>query len=85
MTPYEVIWEPDAEHLLTDLWIDSVDRNSITADQAEVDQLLARDPFQHGRLVSEGLYGIRVGSLFVNFTVAVDARIVNVTWVRLCR
>ena len=85
MTPYEVTWEPDAGHMLADLWMDSSDRNSMTANQAEVDRLLARDPFQHGRHVAEGLYGIRVGSLFVNFTVEVDARIVNVTWVRLCR
>ena len=55
---------------------------TITTDQAEIDRLLSRDPFQHGRLLSEGLYRILVGSLLVNFTVAVDSRIVNVTWVR---
>jgi hypothetical protein len=85
MTPYRVIWEADAESLLADLWLDSVDRNSITSMQAQVDRLLARDLFQHGRLLSEGLYRIHVGCLLVNFTVEVDARIVNVTWVRLCR
>ena len=83
MTPYQVLWEPDAERMLADLWLDSADRNSITTAQAEIDRLLSRDPFQQGRLLSEGLYRIQAGSLLVNFTVAVDARIVNVTWVRM--
>ena len=82
MTPYRVIWEPDAESMLADLWLDAADRNSVTSAQADVDRLLARDPYFHGQLLSEGLYRLRVGGLIVNFTIAVDARLVQVTWVR---
>ena len=82
MTPYQVIGGADAESMLADLWIESSDPNSVTIGQAEADRLLSRDPFQYGKHVSEGLYRIRVGSLLINFTLAVDARIVNVTWVR---
>jgi hypothetical protein len=84
MSPYQVEWDAVALKQLARIWLASLEPGTITADQAEVDRLLARDPFQHGWHVSEGLHGIRVGSLFVNFTVEVDARIVNVTWVRLC-
>jgi mRNA-degrading endonuclease RelE of RelBE toxin-antitoxin system len=82
MTPYRVIWEPDAESMLADLWLDAADRNSITSAQVEVHRLLARDPYLHGRLLSEGLYRLRVGGLIVNFTVVLDARLVQITWVR---
>ena len=82
MTPYLMVWEPVAESMLADVWMDSANPNSVTVDQAESDRLLSLDPFQHGRLLSEGLYRIQVGSLLINFEVAVDARIVIVTWVR---
>ena len=50
MTPYQVLWEPDAELMLADLWMDSADRNSITIAQAEADRLLSRDPSATGSM-----------------------------------
>ena len=82
MSPYQVDWDAVAEAQLARIWMAALEPATITSDQAEVDRLLSRDPFQHGRHLSEGLYRIQVGSLLINFTVSVDARLVNVTWVR---
>ena len=82
MRLYQVEWDAVAVVQLARIWMAAVQPATITSDQAEVDRLLSRDPFQHGRHLSEGLYRIQVGSLLINFTVAADARIVNVTWVR---
>ena len=82
MTPYQVIWEPDAEYMLADIWLGSADRNSITTAQAEADRLLSRDPFQFAKHLSEGLYRLEVSCLVLNFTIDFNAPIVQVTWVR---
>ena len=81
MTPYQVIWEPDAEQMLADIWLDSADPNSITTALAEADRFLSHDPFQLPQHLSEGLYRIDVPPLVLTFTIEEHARIAKVTWV----
>lgn len=45
---YSVVWLPDAEQELADLWLNSSDRGAITKAAAVLDQLLERDPAQEG-------------------------------------
>lgn len=45
---YSVIWLPDAEQELADLWLNSTDRGALTNAAAVLDQLLERDPANEG-------------------------------------
>jgi hypothetical protein len=79
---WTVEWDPPAEDELTRLWLRAPDRNAVTAAQAQIDQLLARDPLSNGRHISEGLFRIDVPPLTVNYTIDQTNRRVEVTWVR---
>jgi hypothetical protein len=82
MSPFEVEWEPAAEDELARLWLRSADPQAITKAQAQADQLLARDPIQYGRHLSEGLYAIDLPPLVLTYTIDSAKRLVEVTWVR---
>jgi plasmid stabilization system protein ParE len=45
---YNVIWLPDAERELTDLWLHSPDRGIVTKAAAVIDRLLERNPEYEG-------------------------------------
>lgn len=82
MTPYTVEWRPEAENELARIWLRYVAaRGAITAAQARLDQLLARDPLGSGRHRSEGLYRIDVPPLCCTYTVDAKQHRVEVTWV----
>ena len=45
---YNVIWTPDAEELLANLWLGSIDRNFLTWAIDHLEVLLARNPLGAG-------------------------------------
>jgi hypothetical protein len=62
---YRVIWQPRAESMLAELWLESADRNELTAAAHRADARLNRDPVGAGesrdgaeRLLFEGPLGV---------------------------
>jgi hypothetical protein len=82
MNPFRVEWEPAAEDELARIWLRASDPLSVTAAQAQADQLLSRDPVKYGRHLSEGLYCLDVPPLVLTYTIDPTKRLVEVTWVR---
>ena len=68
MTPYTVDWTTNAENALTLIWMQTFDPD-VTAAQAQIDQLLARDPLGHGKLLHEGLYRLITHPLTVFYSI----------------
>lgn len=76
--PYDVDWMPPAERDLANLWLRAGDRAAVTGAQHKIDAILAADPFR-GRLLSEGLYVLRVPPLTVYYEILEKEQIVKVT------
>lgn len=53
---YMVIWLPDAQDQLAELWMNATDRNAVTQATHQIDQILAQDPSMAG----EDFYGDRL-------------------------
>ena len=83
MTRYTVVWEQSALDELTDLWLESPDRNAVTAAAHAIDQTLVRDASTKGTELSEGLRAVFLPPLRRLFTVREEDRIVEVLRVRL--
>lgn len=81
MTPYTVDWTDDAEDALTLIWLQTFDP-AVTAAQAQIDQLLGRDPLGHGRLLHEGLYQLVEPPLTISYSVDQAKKVVEVSAVR---
>jgi plasmid stabilization system protein ParE len=80
---YSVEWEDEALAHLTAIWLQSGDRQAVTAAQARIDQLLAANPLGHRFPVSEGLYAIEVHPLHAAFEVSDTeqrVKVVSVSW-----
>lgn len=83
MRDFTVIWWPPAEQDLTNLWIDSPDRQSIADATDRIEQELARTPLSSGKSVWEGLRSLTIDPLHVQFSVNDGDRKVTVWSVRL--
>jgi mRNA-degrading endonuclease RelE of RelBE toxin-antitoxin system len=79
---YTVLWSPEAEDLLAEIWLGATDRTAITSAQPLIDAELANDPETKGTEVSEGLRRLKVEQLMVLFEVQAGNRLVKVTAVR---
>jgi hypothetical protein len=79
---YSVSYETDAIAALTQLWLDAVDRASVTAAQATLDHRLASDPHGNGSQISEGLWAIECHPLRAFYEIIEDDRLVLVTALR---
>jgi hypothetical protein len=80
MSPFDVQWDRPAENELARLWTRRVaDRPAITAAAAKIDRLLAQDPINNGRALSEGLYRLSIPPLKVFCSVDQKARKVKVS------
>jgi hypothetical protein len=82
---FTVIWTPNAERDLAELWLDSAERNPITSASSQIDKLLARDPASRGKLRFDTVRELVVPPLGVDFDVQEDDRIVyvlSVWWVQ---
>jgi plasmid stabilization system protein ParE len=75
---FTVIWRPTAQQRLARLWIDSSDRQAVTAAANDIDRFLKHDPLHHGesRFGSTRLLIHR--PLAVYYDVSEDDRIVTV-------
>ena len=79
MTGYSLAWLPAAEDELADLWVAAPDRQAVTAAQAAIDRMLARDPLGLGTAVAEGLLKITVDPLTAYYEVDAARRHVTVS------
>jgi hypothetical protein len=75
---YTVDWSPDAQSTLATIWIQSSNRQAVTAAQARIDRLLAANPLGNSTPVSEGLYAIEIHPLRALFEVSDAEHLVNV-------
>ena len=48
---YEVVWRPEAEEELAQIWPDAADRNAVAGAADWFDAALARDPFDVGEAI----------------------------------
>jgi len=78
MSPFDVEWPPPILSDLADIWTKARDRRAVTDASAKIDDLLSRDPLNHGVHLSEGLYRLRVGPLVVTYTVDLTQRQVRI-------
>jgi hypothetical protein len=54
MTVWTVVWLPDAENELAELWINSSDRDRLTAAADQIDKILRHDPEAIGESRAHG-------------------------------
>jgi hypothetical protein len=80
---YSVDWTDDARDGLATIWLQSTDRQAVTAASATIDRLLAQDPLGNSVPVSEGLYAIEVSPLAALFEI--DDTTLSVTVVSVGR
>jgi hypothetical protein len=73
---YTVLWKPEAERRLAELWLNAVDRNAVTQAANEIDRRLQTNPDQEGESRSDGRRLLLVNPLAVLFEVVPDDRIV---------
>lgn len=75
---YTVIWKPEADRRLADIWLNAADRAAVTAAAHQIDQKLRRDPENEGESRDKGRRIQLVAPLGVLYRVAPDDRLVNV-------
>jgi len=79
MTPFTIVWLPDAEDQLAALWLQARDRGDISAAQSRIDAELAFDPAKKGAPVAEGLRQVTVAPLKAFYEVHESESKVEVT------
>ena len=77
---FTVVYSPDAEDFLAELWLVGPDRQEITLAQYHIDQILSTDPFL-GAKGREGLFRLVVPPLSVVYEIHEEDRMVKVTGV----
>ena len=79
---WTVVWLPDAESELAELWLASADRESITLAASQIDKQLRHNPEAVGESRASGRRILIVPPLAVVYRVLHDDRIVQVSNVR---
>jgi hypothetical protein len=79
---WTVVWLPDAENELAELWLASPDRESVTVAADQIDQLLQRSPESAGESRAAGRRVVIIPPLAVFYRVLPEDRIVQVSHVR---
>jgi hypothetical protein len=69
MSRYTVTYAIVAQADLAREWLQATDRRSVTKATHEIDRILADEPLNKGKDVSEGLRKLTVGPLAVQFSV----------------
>lgn len=82
MTSYHVEWADDALDMLADIWRRASNRAAVNAAQNQIDALLARDPYNCGQEVHEGLYQLFEPPLKVSYSINQAQKSVEVSAVR---
>ena len=78
MTIFTVVWTPQAENELIDIWLASHERAAVTEATTAIDRELRVDPNGKGEELHEGLRAFQVFPLRVLFEIHVENRIVKV-------
>lgn len=79
---YSVVWQPNAERILTTIWIDAADRSAVTAASDEIDRRLQTNPESLGESRGGNTRVVVVPPLAVHFDVHPNDRVVRVLTVR---
>jgi hypothetical protein len=82
MNRYTVVWQPEAEADLVELWLEAGDRKEVTTAVRAIDTVLSIDADAKGTLIAEGLSALNEPPLRVLFTVRVADRVVEIELVR---
>jgi hypothetical protein len=83
MTRYTVVWSPQAEGRLAQLWTDAANRQAVSDAANAIDAQLAVDPLTKGNPLKEGLRTLDIPPLRVLFEVHELDRLVRVVLVRI--
>ena len=83
MTRYTVVWLKSVQNDVTTIWLESSDRNAITAACTEIDLELATDADAKGNELSEGLRVFDSGPLRAVYSINAEDRLVEVCRIRL--
>jgi hypothetical protein len=75
---YTVVWKPEAERRLAQLWLDAADRNAVTQAAHQIDQRLRIGPEDAGESRPGGRRLLLVSPLGVLFRVIPQDRLVRV-------
>ncbi len=79
---WTVVWLPDAENELAELWLASTDREATSAAADQIDQLLRNSPQTAGESRSADRRILIIPPLAVIYRVSLDDRIVRVSNLR---
>jgi mRNA-degrading endonuclease RelE of RelBE toxin-antitoxin system len=82
MIRYTVVWAPEPQNELAELWLVASDRAAVAQAADEIDDRLATSPISKGVELSEGLRRFRYAPLQVLYVVRTDDRVVEVTAVK---
>ena len=82
MSRYTVVRDPDAERELTSLWMNAVDRQTVSEASDRIEMRLARGE-SIGTELHEGLIQFSDGPLTVAFSVEESDRLIEIGSVRL--
>ena len=82
---YEVIWTPQAESLLTQLWLSSRDHEAFREACESIDQQLAAEPLEAGEKRNEDRRILFADALAVTFAVSPRERKVRILFVSRTR
>ena len=69
---FQVVWTPDAEEQLADVWLDASDRNSLTEAAHRIELALRENPVDIGDELFGTVRTVAYGPLGVDFEVIVD-------------
>ncbi len=83
MTRYAVTWLQDAVNELGEIWLASMDKNTVTAASAVIDRELANDAPTKGKPLAEGLRVYDAPPIRAVFSVNDPDRTVEVARIRL--
>ena len=75
---FDVIWIPEAESQLADIWLNAPDRDMVRSSAFEIDRLLAADPISSGESRPAGQRILHVLPLGIRYMVLEDESTVQV-------
>ena len=75
---YTVIWKPQAERTLLELWLESAHRGALTRAAEEIESLVRQRPDSVGESRELGRRWLFVDPLGVDYSVSVNDRVVEI-------
>lgn len=82
MNRFTVVWMPDAEGELANIWMNAGNPAAVTAAANRIDAELASDPIGTGESIREGIFRLERRPLVVLFTVRESDCVVEIESIR---